>query len=135
MLKETMTYVNFDGEEVTEDLYFNLSTVELHRANAKYGGNIEEEIKRIIANDEAEKMVEILEYIILTSYGVKSPDGKRFIKTKEDRENFEYSIAYAELFTSILMSPQKAKSFAEGLFSSSDSRRKQFQGQLDTPIA
>lgn len=129
MLKETMTYVDFDGNEVTEDLYFNLNTVELHRANAKYGGNIEEEIKRIIANDEAEKMVEILEYIILTSYGVKAPDGKRFVKTKENRDNFEYSIAYAELFTAILMSPQKAQSFAEGLFSSSDSRRKQIQEQ------
>ncbi len=37
MLHKKVTYTNYNGEVVNEDVYFNLTSVELIRLEAKYG--------------------------------------------------------------------------------------------------
>lgn len=115
MLKETVNYVDFDGNEVTEELYFNLNTVEMTRANAKFGGDLEAHINKVVDKKDMEGIMEVIEYLVLYSYGLRSEDGRRFIKTKEVREEFEYSIAYAEIFEKLLLNPSHASTFAKGL--------------------
>lgn len=115
MLKKTVTYTDFNGVEVTEDLYFHLSAPEVTRLNAKYGGDVGEYVSEVSMELNQEKMVAFLEDLILSSYGVKSDDGKQFKKGAKIREDFEYSQAYAEIFVSILTEEGEAESFAESL--------------------
>lgn len=120
MLKKTLKYTDYEGNEVTEDLYFNLNKLEVTRMAARYGGDIEKHIEKVIAKQDLSEMMNVLEDLILSSYGVKSEDGKRFIKTKEIREDFEYSIAYSEIFSEILLNPEETKKFGMGLVAATD---------------
>ena len=50
---------------------------------------------------------------LLLSY--KSEDGKRFTKNAALREDFESSAVYAEMFEQLLLNPEEAKAFGQGL--------------------
>lgn len=115
MLKKTITYQDFNGEEITEDFHFHISTPEMTKMTIKWGGDIESYVNKLAKTEDAEGMIAFIENLVLSAYGVKSEDGKRFKKSKEIREDFEFSQAYAELFEELLLNPSQAKLFGEGL--------------------
>lgn len=115
MIKKTLTYYDFNDQEVTEELYFHLSSIELTRMIAKYDGDLEGYINKIVAAGDLMAMVNILEDLLLSSYGVKSEDGRRFIKGPEVVSSFEWSQAYAELFETLLNNPKETREFGIGL--------------------
>lgn len=53
--------------------------------------------------------------IILKSYGKKSDDGKRFIKSKELSEEFSQTEAYSELMVELIKDENAASTFVNGL--------------------
>ena len=53
--------------------------------------------------------------IILKSYGVKSPDGRRFIKNQEVRDAFVQTEAYSQLFMELATNAQAASDFVAGI--------------------
>ena len=115
MLKKTITYEDFNGLEQTDDFYFHISTPEMTKMTIKWGGDIADYVKRIAKDEDAEKMIEFIETLVLSAYGKKSEDGKRFVKNAAIREEFEFSQAYAELFEELMLNPSQAKAFGEGL--------------------
>ena len=56
----------------------------------------------MIATNDNAKIVQTFKDLILKSYGIKSEDGRRFIKSQELREAFEQSEAYSEFFMAML---------------------------------
>jgi len=115
MLKKKITYQDFNGDETTEVLHFHFNKMELAKLEVKYSGDIEKHIRGLQARQDGLAMFDFIEELVLSAYGEKSEDGKRFIKTKEVRERFEYSQAYAELFEQLLTMPDEARKFGEGL--------------------
>ena len=109
MLKKKVTYLDFNDQEVTEEFYFNLTTPEVTKMIAKIGDDIDKHAEKLAASGDYEGIIDFVEMLILTSYGVKSEDGKRFVKSKEARENFEYSAAYAELFEQLMTDQNNRK--------------------------
>lgn len=98
MLKQPVKYFDFDGIEQTETLYFNLNRMELIALQARYGKeDMDKYIEKVVAEEDYQKMYDLLKDIVLTSYGVRSEDGKRFIKNEQIREEFETSLAYEAL--------------------------------------
>ena len=98
MLKENVKYLDFDGVEQTETLYFNINRMELIAMQARYGKeDMAKYIERITQEEDFEKIYNLLNDIILTAYGKKSEDGKRFIKSEELKEEFRTSLAYEAL--------------------------------------
>lgn len=123
MLKQTISYTDFNGQQVTEDLHFHLSTPDHVRLAAKYGGDLAEYLEKVAKSDDPVKMIAIIEEIIKAAYGEKSKDGKHFVKTPEIVEQFNYSQAYAELFESIILDPAKAEAFAAGVITPTDTKQ------------
>lgn len=115
MLKKKVTYLDFNDREVTEEFYFNLTTPEVTKIIAKIGSDIDVYAEKLAKEENYEAIIDFTETLILTSYGVKSEDGKRFVKSKEARENFEYSAAYAELFEQLMTDTEQSKAFGQGL--------------------
>ena len=113
MLKKTITYTDYNGDEVTEDFYFNLTKAELMTLELKAGG-LKETIERIAKERDTKKLVEMFEELIMVSYGEKSLDGKRFVKSKEMSEAFKQTEAYSELFMELLTT-DKAIEFVRGI--------------------
>lgn len=116
MIKKTIKYVDFENNERVEDHYFHMSLPEFARLEGRNNGvAIDEYVKDLAKDKDLGKLIAFIEDIILSSYGKKSSDGRRFMKTKEIREEFEYSQAYAELFEELMSSSETAEKFAEGV--------------------
>lgn len=129
MLKKTITYTDFNGEKRTEILYFNMSSPDMTRFIAKYsdytGIDVDDEegsrkaleqyVERLRETKDMTKVFNFLEDLILSSYGVKSDDGKRFMKSAKIREEFSWTNAYAEFFEELMSDEDKFKHFIQGI--------------------
>lgn len=115
MIKKTITYVDYNGVERTEDFYFNLTKAELMRMELGVNGGMVEMMHRMIAAQDVPALVEVFEELIRKSYGVKTPDGKGFVKRAEDYEAFKSTEAYSELFIELLSSTDASSEFFNGV--------------------
>ena len=98
MLKQLVKYEDFDGNIQTEELYFNLNRMELIAFQQRYGSdNMEAYINKLIEEKQLQPMYDLLNDFVFTAYGIKSEDGKRFIKNDQIREDFQQSLAYEAL--------------------------------------
>lgn len=113
MLHKKVTYTNYNGEVVNEDVYFNLTSMELVKMEAKYEMSISDKIKEVVDANDFQGIIALFEDLLLTAYGVKSEDGRRFVKDKQATKEFEDSIAYAEIFEQIILNPDAAKELGE----------------------
>ena len=115
MLKKTIKYTDYDGNEREEDFYFNLNKAEVTEMELSKQGGLSEYIKRIVAAQDAPSLVELFKELICKSYGEKSLDGKRFVKSKELTEGFTQTEAYAELFVELASNAEEATKFVNGI--------------------
>lgn len=118
MLKKTVTYEDFDGNVRTEDLYFFISKSELAEMEITTPGGFTNKLESITKAQDGAEIMKIFKYIILKSYGEKSDDGRSFIKKRNGvnlSEAFEQTEAYDTLFTELLMDPDKAAAFINGI--------------------
>ena len=129
MLRKTITYTDFNGEKRSEVLYFNMSAPDMTRFIAKYsdytGIDIEDEegakkaleqyVEKLMASKDMSEVFNFLEDLILSSYGIKSDDGKRFMKSAKIREEFSWTNAYAEFFAELMTDESKFKQFVQGI--------------------
>ena len=114
MLNKTITYTDYDGLERTEEFRFNLTKAELVDMELTTAGTFSETMKRIIAEKDIIRIAKLFKELLLKSYGVKSDDGKRFIKSQELSEAFSQTEAYSDLYIELLSNPEEAaKFFAE----------------------
>ncbi len=114
MLKKTITYTDYDGLERTEEFRFNLTKAELVDMELTTAGTFSETMKRIIAEKDIIRIAKLFKELLLKSYGVKSDDGKRFVKSQELSEAFSQTEAYSDLYIELLSNPEEAaKFFAE----------------------
>ena len=115
MLKKTMTYTDYDGNQRTEDFYFNLSKAELTEMELSRNGGLTKTIEKIVAAQDGKRIVEIFKDLVLKSYGEKSLDGKRFVKNQELRDAFAQTEAYSDLFMELSTNADSAAAFVNGL--------------------
>lgn len=115
MLKKTMKYIDYDGNERTEDFYFNLSKAELTEMELSHDGGLTRMMEKIVATRDSKKIVEIFKDLILRAYGEKSLDGKRFVKNQELRDSFSQTEAYSDLFMELAFDAEAAAAFVNGI--------------------
>lgn len=117
MLKKTIKFQDLDGNQLEEDFYFNISKAdlaELDIVEAKNGG-MAQVLERIVAEEDGKKIVELLNKVIKTAYGVRSSDNRRFIKNEEVWEDFYHTDAHSELLFELYSNPQAAAAFIRGI--------------------
>ena len=115
MLKKTINYTNYNGEQKTKDCYFNLSKAEIAEMELEIPGGMAANLKQITEAKDTPSLIKIFKNLILRSYGVKSSDGERFIKNQQVREEFEQSEAYSELFMELATNADSAAEFVNGI--------------------
>ena len=115
MYKKTITYTDYDGNERTEDFYFNLSKAEVMEMELGTEGGMKNFLEKIVQEKDSKKIVEAFKDIILRSYGEKSADGRRFMKSKEISDMFSHTEAYSELFMQLATDAQAASEFVNGV--------------------
>ena len=96
MLKKTINYTDYNGMERKEDFYFNLNKAEVAEMELSTEGGLAEMIQKIVSSKDTPSIVKIFKDLILKAYGEKTPDGKRFVKSKELSDAFAQTEAYSE---------------------------------------
>lgn len=115
MYKRNMTYIDFNGEERNEDFFFNLTKAEITEMELSTEGGLGATITRITKAKDTPSIIKIFKELILKSYGVKSPDGKRFIKSPQLSEEFAQTNAYSDLFVTLASDSKEAAEFVNGI--------------------
>ena len=115
MLKLTRTYTDYNGMERTEDFYFNFSKAELTEKHLSTEGGLDVLLRKIVDSQDHEEIVKTFKDIILKSYGKKSEDGKRFMKSEEISREFEECPAYSDLFMELSTDSDAASKFVNGI--------------------
>jgi hypothetical protein len=115
MLKRDITYEDFNGDTITEAFYFNLTRTEIIELEVAYEGGLEAALKRIVAAENRQQLITEFKKIVLLSYGVKSEDGKRFIKNDRLREEFSQTPAFDILFMDLATNDDAAAVFVKGI--------------------
>lgn len=120
MVIKEITYTDYDGNERTEKFYFNLRRDEIIKMELGVEGGLTNKINKIVEARDTTKILPIFEDFILASYGVKSDDGKRFIKRKDLAEEFTQTNAYSQMFMEFVTDPSKFSAFINGLVEGAD---------------
>ncbi len=115
MLKKRIKYTDYNGVEREEDFYFNLNKAEVAEMELSIKGGLAALIQQIVDTDNRPELIRIFKELILKAYGVKSLDGKRFIKNDEVRDEFVQSEAYSEMFMELATDATAASEFINGI--------------------
>ena len=119
MIKKTVTYKDYNDVERTENFYFNLSKAEVLEMEMGTDGGMAETIQRIIDAKDAPAIIRVFKDLVLKAYGVKSDDGRRFMKVKPDgsryADDFKETEAYSQIFMELATDADAAAKFVNGI--------------------
>ena len=116
MFKETVTYEDFNGDMQTDILYFNLSKSEMMDMEASVEGGYAKFLEEIVKSEDKVSIMNAFLDLIKKSYGIKSEDGKRFIKNEVIVSEFEQSLAFEAFFEKLLNGDETyVNSFVTGI--------------------
>lgn len=118
MHKETITYNDLNGVQRTEDFYFDLSKPEIVKMQASAKGGYDVQLRSIAADLNGAKIMEFFENFISKSYGEKSEDGRRFMKSEEISRSFMETPAYEVLFEKLVTNDKYAADFVNAVMRS-----------------
>lgn len=119
MLIKPITYKNYNGEEVTENVYFDLNEAEIMELELTTAGTFTQKLKRITDSKDHPEIFRLFKEIVLMAYGEKTPDGKYFLKTDPDGHKlsarFEQSMAYPVLLMELSSDADAAAKFINAI--------------------
>lgn len=115
MLKKEIQFEDLFGNKKKKTFYFGFTKTELTMMQTSSSGGLENSLRNIIETDNNEKIMNFFERIILDSYGEKSDDGMRFMKSEEKKQAFKESPAFDALFMDLLSDTDKAIEFVKGI--------------------
>lgn len=115
MLMKTIEYVDYNGVARKETHHFNYSEAEITEMELSTAGGLSEMIKKVIEAQDGPSIMKLFKDIILGSYGIKSADGKQFIKSEELSKQFSQTEAYSKLFMELVTDADAAAAFVNGI--------------------
>lgn len=115
MIAEKIKFVDYDGNEQEETFYFNLNKAEVMEMEMSETGGLSKTLQRIVDTKDQKQLIKIFKEVILKAYGVKSVDGRRFIKSEALTEEFSQTEAYVELFMKLATDDAAATRFINGI--------------------
>ena len=127
MLKKTITFTDFDGNEMKMDAYFNLTKTECVDLNLEFEdeGGLIGRIKKLVAEREdgetpRKPAVDFIKLLIDRSYGVRPKDNPSlFLKEDDDGrplyKKFKQSAAYDAYVYALLSGEESLDEFASNV--------------------
>lgn len=124
MVKKTVTYEDFNGNERTEDVYFHLNELELTELAADLPDEMvetagenptEETAAKALSSLGAKGILEFVKNLLLKSYGVKSADGRLFIKNEKVLDEFQYGGAFSAIVMELMTDDKAAADFVNNI--------------------
>ena len=118
MIKKTVTYTDYNGEQRTETFYFHYTEAEILDMEMSEEGSFVDRIQRIIDAKDKTALMKLIKKFVIDAYGVKSEDGKRFMKNDELKTAFLECPAYSDIFMEMVTNDEVAADFVNGVIPS-----------------
>jgi hypothetical protein len=98
--KESITFQDLDGKEVTQDWYFSLTEAAMAELPFMHDEDRETKLTEIAKNRDSRAWIDILKMVIFASVGRR--EGDLLVKNQETLDQFRYGGAYDEFFANLL---------------------------------
>ena len=118
MIKKTVTYTDYNREQRTETFYFHYTEAEILDMEMSEEGSFADRIQRIIDAKDKTALMKLIKKFVIDAYGVKSEDGKRFMKNDELKTAFLECPAYSDIFMEMVTNDEIAAEFVNGVIPS-----------------
>ena len=115
MLRKNISYTDFNGNKTAEDVYFNLNKAELIDLEVMADKPMSQILEEIGKTPNARDVIGLFKLFIDRAYGIKTADGRHFIKNDDILSDFKSSEVYSELLWKIVSDAKFAVEFIEGL--------------------
>lgn len=115
MVVKKIKYTDFNGVEREEEFMFNLTEAEITEMELTTEGGLSDSIKKIVSAQNTPQIIETFKMLLLKSYGEKSADGRRFVKSEELSKEFTQTNAYSQLFMELATDDKAAVAFINGI--------------------
>ena len=122
MIKMNVSAETFDGDMVTETLWFHMNKVDLIELQQSEPGGFTDTLQAFMSRKSEDwtmadkfKLFDFFRTMVDKAYGERSSDGKRFRKSPEILANFKDSIFYDEFVLSLLEDEEKSIKFFNGV--------------------
>lgn len=111
MLRKEISYTDFNGKPQKDLAYFHMSKAELGKLQMRENGTYIDRLQDLVARRQVEEMFNFVYNLVLDSYGERDPEGRKFIKSKELRDDFEQSTAFSEFLMELVGDGDKLSDF------------------------
>lgn len=115
MFSTKIKYKDYNGVEREEVFRFHITETEIAEMQLTYDGGLKGMLQSIVDASDNRQIVEAFKKLILDSYGIKSPDGRSFMKNDKLREEFRCSAAYNKLYIRLASDDLYAAKFINGI--------------------
>jgi hypothetical protein len=113
MFSKTIKYKNFADEDCLQEFYFHLGKAEIIELGV---ANIHGRLQRIKNTQNGPEILKEIRELVRMAAGIRSDDGKRFIKDSEAKSALFDSNAYDELLFELATDAESASEFVNKLF-------------------
>lgn len=119
MIEHVIVYEDYNGNQCTEKANFHLNKQELTEMELSIDGGLSNYYQKIVDAENVPELAKVFKELILKSYGIKSDDGKKFIKIAQDghrlADDFMQSAAFEALYMELITDEDKAVKFFNGI--------------------
>ena len=116
MIRKTIKYHDFDGDEREDEFYFSLNETQFAKLNGLFPGGMEAYTAKITKDKNADEMYRLIDTIVTAAYGERI--GNNFVKKAPNGQPlsdfFVNTEAYDNLMTELLSGENNLINFLMG---------------------
>lgn len=102
MIKQHVSYEDYDGNKVEKDLWFHLNRSDLAKMSLGFDNGLIDGLTELQQKGDKKAVAEFIDNLLVNAYGVRKPGSDVFLKTPEIKEDFQYSLAHDEILMMLL---------------------------------
>lgn len=102
MIKQHVSYEDYDGNKVEKDLWFHLNKSDLAKMSLGFDNGLIDGLTELQHKGDKKAVAEFIDNLLVNAYGVRKPGSDVFLKTPEIKEDFQYSLAHDEILMMLL---------------------------------
>lgn len=114
MFNREFTYTDYNGNEKKATYWFSLEKDEMLRMELGNYGGLEHTMKKMMSEERPDKVLDLLENIVLTAVGEISPDGSSFYKNDKIRDAFRQTKVCHDLLFELMSDENALQKFIMG---------------------
>ncbi len=102
MIKQHVSYEDYEGNQVEKDLWFHLNKSDLAKMSLGFEGGLIDGLTELQEKGDKKAVAEFIDNLLINAYGVRKPGSDVFLKTPEIQQEFRYSLAHDEILMMLL---------------------------------